>query len=78
MRKKIAKRKRRALLRAGCKITKEKMVKEPGWPRKQCGYWLNFEDKDGMKCSCGGFDMLETFGLALWMLEIGPEPRCEK
>lgn len=73
MRKKIAKRLRRELLRCGCVIKKEQFVKEPGWYRRDCGYSIEFIEPDGAECLTLGFDMLDAYRLVLWGLKCHPE-----
>ena len=69
MRKKIAKRLRRQLLRAGCTIKREEFISEPGWRRKDCGVSIEFSTPDGWTVTSLGFDSLEAYRLALWCLE---------
>lgn len=73
MRRKIAKRLRRELLRKGCEIESEHFVKETGWFRKDCGYSLRYKDQNGYSCLTLGFDMLDAYRLALWGLKYHPE-----
>lgn len=63
MRRKIAKKRRKILLRCGAKITNEHWIK-CSWIRKQCGYSVDFNYK-GYNFMCAGFDELDTYKMAL-------------
>lgn len=60
MRKKIAKRRRKELLRRGVTILAERYVAEPGWKKYECGYGLEFEYA-GHRCVASGRDRLEAY-----------------
>lgn len=64
MRRKIAKRKRRELLRRGAKISRECWIKEPWWKRKDIGYNVEFVYNGWKVMSCGD-DELMAYRLAL-------------
>lgn len=64
MRKKIARRKRRELLKLGCTIGKIEYEREPGWKRSDCGYSITVYYK-GWKICCIGFDELVCYKMAL-------------
>ena len=68
MRRKIAKRKRRELLRYGATILEEGWIREPGWSRKDIGYGINFQYRE-WNCSCAGRDELEAYQDALWIIK---------
>lgn len=64
MRRKIAKRCRREILRAGGVITEEKWIREPGWQRKDCGFGTKVICNGWNICSIGK-DELESYKMAL-------------
>ena len=79
MRRKIARRVRKQIIRAGAKIKKEHWVKEPGWKRKDCGYSVDIE-YCGWKIFACGFDKLETYRDLLWAINCQLEDdngRCD-
>lgn len=63
MRKRIARRVRKNLLRDGAQIKSIEYVSEPGWKRKQCGYCV-IVVYDSKECWCLGWDLLAAYRLA--------------
>ena len=64
MRKKIAKRKRKEILKRGATISNAYFIKDPGWRRKDCGYTADIAYL-GWKIGSCGFDMLECYQAGL-------------
>lgn len=60
MRKRIAKRVRKNLLRTGAQIKSVEYVSEPEWSRKQCGYCVKTV-YNGKECWCLGRDLLAAY-----------------
>lgn len=67
MRRKIAKRLRRECLRNGIRITKEVVIREPDWKKKDWGYEINFVYR-GWKMWCCGHDILQAWRDAKWTI----------
>ena len=72
MRKKIAKRKRREILKRGAVISNAHFVKEPGWRRKDCGYTADISYL-GWNIGSNGFDMLECWQAGLECMDFVEE-----
>lgn len=64
MRKRIAKRVRKDILRMGGQIVSVNYVSESGWLRKQCGYQV-IASYNNKECWCLGYDLLEAYKLAV-------------
>lgn len=64
MRRKIAKRIKKQLKKLGCTIHNEHPIKEPGWKRKQCGFFAEIKFKNIRVCSIGD-DELDCYRMAL-------------
>lgn len=64
MRRKIAKRLKRDILRRGAVISNAHFIKDPGWRRKDCGYAADISYL-GWKIGSNGFDMLECWQAGL-------------
>lgn len=68
----IAKRRRKDILRSGAKIISEGYIRERGWKRKDCGFGVKIEHPSGMIVSCAGRNPLAAYQIALeWALSDG-------
>ena len=72
MRQKIAKRKRREILKRGAVISNAHFVKEPGWKRKDCGYTADISYL-GWTILSNGFDVLECWQAGLESMDFVEE-----
>lgn len=64
MRRRIAKRRRKNLIRAGKEIIEEGWITEPGWNRKSIGYGIRFMH-NGWIYNCSSDDELDAYQIAL-------------
>lgn len=68
----IAKRKRKQILKAGSKIIEEGHVRECGWKRKDCGFCVKIKHPSGLIATCCGKNPLSAYKMALeWALSDG-------
>lgn len=72
---KIAKRKRKEILKTGAIIKEEGYIRERGWKRKECGFGVTIKHYSGIEIVCVGRNPLRAYKYALkWaLLDMGDE-----